>query len=50
MDPGHTVYILGVRTFAANNVAKLKLGVDSTRGKVLGKIMNYWLHLLCMDS
>jgi hypothetical protein len=30
-------------------MAKLELGMNSTRGKVLGTITNYWLYLLYMD-
>jgi 1,2-phenylacetyl-CoA epoxidase catalytic subunit len=42
--------ILGMPRSAANNVAELELGRGSRRGKVLNRIVKYWLRLLGMDS
>jgi hypothetical protein len=42
--------ILGMPRSAANNVAELELGRVSRRGKVLNRIVKYWLRLLGMDS
>jgi hypothetical protein len=34
----------------ANQVDELELGRDGRRGKVLHRIVNYWLHLLHVET
>jgi hypothetical protein len=42
--------ILGIPRFAANWVAELEFGRDSSRGKVLSMFVKYWQRILQMDK
>jgi hypothetical protein len=41
--------LMGIRNCPANGFADMELGRESMRGRCTGKILKYWLRIMCLD-